>query len=113
MSTTSLMSPRDAPHAPAPMPMRRVFGAYLAEARFETVRHLKTPAFALPFLIIPVALYLFFSTVAPGAFRNVSAGVTSIFVTRNSRGPKGAPLAIHASKVRCVSESRLIRRPPS
>jgi ABC-2 type transport system permease protein len=49
------------------MPMRRVFGAHLAEARFETVRHLKTPAFALPFLIIPVALYLFFSIVALNA----------------------------------------------
>ncbi len=67
MSTISLTSPRHAPYAPAPMPMRRVFGAYLAEARFETVRHLKTPAFALPFLIIPVALYLFFSIVALNA----------------------------------------------
>ena len=63
MSTIALTSSRYAPYAPAPMPMRRVFGAYLAEARFETVRHLKTPAFASPFLIIPVALYMFFSIV--------------------------------------------------
>ena len=41
-----------------------MLGAYVAEARFETLRHLKAPAFALPFLIIPVALYMFFSTVA-------------------------------------------------
>jgi len=43
------------------MPLSRVFGAYAAEARFETKRHLKSPAFALPFLIIPVALYMFFT----------------------------------------------------
>lgn len=45
----------------AAMPLRRVLGAYVAEARFETLRHLKAPAFALPFLIIPIALYTFFT----------------------------------------------------
>jgi len=30
------------------MPLSRVFGAYLAEARFETKRHLRAPAFAMP-----------------------------------------------------------------
>jgi ABC-2 type transport system permease protein len=44
------------------MPLSRVFGAYVAEATFETKRHLKTPAFALPFLIIPVAMYLFITS---------------------------------------------------
>ena len=67
MTTMALTSPRRLSGAPSAMPMRRVLGAYLAEARFETVRHLKAPAFALPFLIIPVALYLFFSTVALNA----------------------------------------------
>jgi ABC-2 type transport system permease protein len=46
------------------MPLSRVFGAYLAEARFETRRHLRAPAFAMPFLIIPVALYVFFTSLA-------------------------------------------------
>jgi len=44
------------------MPLSRVFGAYLAEARFETKRHLRAPAFAMPFLVIPVALYVFFTS---------------------------------------------------
>jgi len=44
------------------MPLSRVFGAYVAEATFETKRHLKTPAFALPFLIIPVTMYLFITS---------------------------------------------------
>jgi len=44
------------------MPLSRVVGAYLAEAGFETKRHLKAPAFAMPFLVIPVALYVFFTS---------------------------------------------------
>ena len=64
MTTMALTSPRRVSASASAMPLRRVFGAYLAEARFETLRHLKAPAFALPFLIIPVVLYLFFSTVA-------------------------------------------------
>ena len=44
------------------MPLSRVFGAYVAEAWFETKRHLRAPAFAAPFLIIPVALYMFFTS---------------------------------------------------
>jgi len=44
------------------MPLSRVVGAYVAEATFETKRHLRAPAFAAPFLIIPVALYVFFTS---------------------------------------------------
>jgi ABC-2 type transport system permease protein len=44
------------------MPLSRVFGAYVAEAWFETKRHLRAPAFAVPFLVIPVALYMFFTS---------------------------------------------------
>jgi hypothetical protein len=34
--------------------------AYLAEARYETIRMLRAPAFAGPFLVIPIAMYFFF-----------------------------------------------------
>jgi ABC-2 type transport system permease protein len=44
------------------MPLARVLGAYVAEARFETKRSLRAPAFAVPFLVIPVALYVFFTS---------------------------------------------------
>ena len=44
------------------MPLSRVFGAYVAEAQFETKRHLRSPAFAAPFLIIPVAMYVFITS---------------------------------------------------
>ena len=41
----------------------RMLRAYLTEARYETIRMLRTPAFAFPFLILPVALYLLFAVV--------------------------------------------------
>ncbi|MGE0864052.1 MAG: ABC transporter permease [Vicinamibacterales bacterium] len=45
--------------APA-MPLARVGRAYLTEAKYESLRMLRSPAFAGPFLLIPVALYSFF-----------------------------------------------------
>ena len=63
MTTIALTSSQAAAAAAAaPMPLRRVLGAYVAESWFETKRHLKAPAFAAPFLIIPVALYMFFTS---------------------------------------------------
>jgi len=64
MASIAITAPRSTAQTHDRMPLRRVFGAYLAEAQFETVRHLKAPAFALPFLVIPVALYAFFSSLA-------------------------------------------------
>ena len=49
---------------PAPMPLTRVAGAYLAEAKYECVRMLRSPAFAVPFLGIPAVLYSFFGAMA-------------------------------------------------
>ncbi len=51
----------------ASMSRRRLFGAYLAEARYETIRMLRTPGFAIPFLGLPVVLYLLFAVVIFGA----------------------------------------------
>jgi ABC-2 type transport system permease protein len=49
---------------PAPMPLGQVLRVYLAEAKYECLRMLRTPAFAVPFLLIPVVLYSFFGTLA-------------------------------------------------
>lgn len=48
------------------MPMRRVFNAYWTEIKYECLRMMRTPAFAVPFLAIPVALYLFFGLLISG-----------------------------------------------
>jgi ABC-2 type transport system permease protein len=42
------------------MPRRRILGAYLNEAKFEFVGALRTPAFAVPFLLLPMLIYLLF-----------------------------------------------------
>ncbi len=49
------------------MPSGRLLYTYLTEARYEFVRTLRTPAFAIPFLVLPVALYLFFGVVLAGS----------------------------------------------
>jgi len=58
----------------APLPLGRVLGAYWTEAKFETIAALRNPGFALPFLLVPVAIYLLFGVVIAG-----NAGATSEF----------------------------------
>jgi ABC-2 type transport system permease protein len=49
----------------------RLVRAYLAEARFESLRMFRVLGFSLPFLLLPVALYLLFGVVLFGdAVRN-------------------------------------------
>jgi ABC-2 type transport system permease protein len=49
------------------MPGRRLWRAYLTEAKYETLRMLRSPGFAIPFLGLPVALYLLFAVLLFGA----------------------------------------------
>jgi ABC-2 type transport system permease protein len=51
----------------ATMPGGRLFGAYLAEAKYECIRALRTPAFAIPFLLLPIALYVLFGILLAGS----------------------------------------------
>jgi ABC-2 type transport system permease protein len=51
----------------APAGRSRTLRAYWTEARYETVRMLRTPAFALPLLGLPALLYLLFAVVIAGA----------------------------------------------
>jgi len=53
--------------AGAVMSPSRLLNAYLTEAKYETVRMLRTPAFAIPFLGLPALLYLLFAVVIFGA----------------------------------------------
>ena len=54
------------------MTTTRLLGAYLAEARFEAKRMLRAPAFAIPFLVLPIIIYVFFGVVmaADGTAKN-------------------------------------------
>jgi ABC-2 type transport system permease protein len=48
------------------MPTSRLVRAYLMEAKYETLRMLRAPAFAGPFLALPVLLYLLFGVLLFG-----------------------------------------------
>ena len=42
------------------MSTRRLVRAYLIEAKYECIRAMRTPAFGVPFFVLPAALYLLF-----------------------------------------------------
>lgn len=72
------------------MPVSRLLHAYLTEARYETVRMLRTPAFAIPFLGLPVLLYLLFGVVIFGdAARNDPQAGMFIFTAFSVFGVMG------------------------
>lgn len=48
------------------IPTSRLLGAYLTETRCEFMRNLRTPAIALPVLLLPVGLYLLFAVLIAG-----------------------------------------------
>jgi len=50
-----------------PMPLGRVIRAYASEIRYESLRMLRTPGFSIPFLVLPVPIYLFFGVVLAGS----------------------------------------------
>lgn len=49
-----------------PLPLRRVLRAYAMEAKMETLGALRTIGFALPFVVVPVAIYLLFGVAISG-----------------------------------------------
>lgn len=49
------------------IPRGRSWRAYLTEARYESLRMLRAPGFAVPFLGLPVLLYLLFAVLMAGA----------------------------------------------
>lgn len=49
-----------------PLPMPRLLRAYLMEAKFEMLGALRTTGFALPFIAVPVAIYLLFGVIING-----------------------------------------------
>ena len=59
-------APRVAVIDRSPLPLGRLLRAYLLEAKMETTAALRTPGFALPFIAVPVAIYLFFGVVING-----------------------------------------------
>ena len=59
MNTMSLPSLVEVPSG-AQMPIRRILSAYVNEVRYESLRMIRSPGFSIPFLLLPVPVYLFF-----------------------------------------------------
>jgi ABC-2 type transport system permease protein len=88
MSSPSLTLP-GARNASVPMPVSRLLRAYWTEARYEVLRTLRTPAFLIPTIALPVMLYVFFGIVLQGGKANaqVALQVLSGFTMFSVIGP--------------------------
>jgi ABC-2 type transport system permease protein len=60
------------------MPIGRLFRAYLTEAKYESIRALRAPAFAIPFLLLPIVIYVLIGVFLVGSMSN---GNTKVAVT--------------------------------
>lgn len=62
---------------------------YFAEARYEFIRAIRVPGFAIPFLVLPVVLYLFFAVLLFGPIRdhNVALSMFTGFTVFGVMGP--------------------------
>jgi ABC-2 type transport system permease protein len=80
--------------APTPvpaMPLGRLIGAYVSDAKYESLRLLRTPAFSIPILAMPILFYTFFGVLLAGS-RNGGAMANLMFVGWTVYGVMGPGL---------------------
>jgi ABC-2 type transport system permease protein len=65
-ATATATAPAATSRAAVTMPFGRVCRAYLAEVKAELLRVSRLPAFVIPFMVLPIAFYLFFGLVIAG-----------------------------------------------
>ena len=71
-----------APDAGTPMPLGRMLRAYLAEASYESLRMLRSPGFSVPFLALPVPIYLFFGVLLAAPAIASKPGIANYLFSR-------------------------------
>jgi ABC-2 type transport system permease protein len=52
--------------APPAMTLGRLLAAYVSDAKYESIRLFRTPAFSIPILVMPILFYIFFGVLLPG-----------------------------------------------
>ncbi|CAN5285310.1 hypothetical protein BH11PSE2_BH11PSE2_12430 [soil metagenome] len=57
------------------MSLGRLIGAYISDAKYESIRLFRTPAFAVPILFMPILFYTLFGVLLPG--KGVPAAVSN------------------------------------
>ncbi len=95
---------------PFSMPAGRLARAYLTEAKYETLRMLRAPAFAIPFLGLPVMLYVLFGVVLFGAaLRSDPVGAIFVFTAFAVFGVMGPGIFSFGMAVAVEREQGLLR----
>jgi len=64
MSTAGLVLPAMARRS---MSSAKIWRAYLTEVKYECLRALRSPAFSIPFLLLPIVLYILFGVLLAGS----------------------------------------------
>ncbi|HEX3363438.1 ABC transporter permease [Phenylobacterium sp.] len=74
------------------MTVARIIGAYLSDAKYESLRLLRTPAFAMPILAMPILFYTFFGVVLNGGGHRPPGFADMMFVGWTVYGVMGPGL---------------------
>ena len=77
MSATTLAVESTLPRTMT-MSSLRLRRAYLTETKFECLRALRAPAFAMPFLLLPLVLYVLFGVLLAGSMSKGDATISKI-----------------------------------
>ena len=101
------------------MTVPRILHAYLMEAKYESLRMLRSPSFAGPFLLLPAGLYLLFGALLFGTdFAKDPKAAMFIFMgfsVLGVMGPESVPEDLRAGEQVVVSKAVnmivAIRRP--
>jgi ABC-2 type transport system permease protein len=109
MNATAIQIPGGRAVTNRAMPAGRVLNAYLTEAKYETIRMLRSPGFGLPFLCLPVALYLLFAVLLFGsALRSDPKSAMFIFTGFDVLGVMGPGLFGFGAAVAMEREGGLL-----
>jgi len=94
----------------AAMPSGRVWRAYFTEAKYETIRALRSPAFAIPFLAMPLALYVLIGVFLVSAMSHGDARIApTMFVNWSIFGIMGPGMFGFGMFVATEREQGLLR----
>jgi ABC-2 type transport system permease protein len=80
------------PDAGPKMPFSRVIGAYLSDAKYESLRLFRTPAFSIPILAMPILFYTFFGVLLNGGGHRPPGFADMMFVGWTVYGVMGPGL---------------------
>lgn len=75
-----------------PMSLARVIGAYFSDAKYESLRLLRTPAFSAPILAMPILFYTFFGVILNGGGHRPPGFADQMFVGWTVYGVMGPGL---------------------